>query len=170
MLSAGALIWTSFRPLLRLVICTASGFVITKADIFPAVAARGMGQVILNIAFPCLMFSKIVPAFTSQNVHALGPLVLVAVIYEALGMLLAWIVGQIFWVPHQFRFGILVAGGWANIGDIPTSVIMSITGAAPFQGTTDQTLAVAYISAFILVFLVRTPLILGSRCLDFSHR
>lgn len=154
MLSAGALIWTSFRPLLRLVICTASGFVITKADIFPAVAARGMGQVILNIAFPCLMFSKIVPAFTSQNVHALGPLVLVAVIYEALGMLLAWIVGQIFWVPHQFRFGILVAGGWANIGDIPTSVIMSITGAAPFQGTTDQTLAVAYISAFILVFLV----------------
>lgn len=154
MLSAGALIWTSFRPLLRLVICTASGFVITKADIFPAVAARGTGQVILNIAFPCLMFSKIVPAFTSQNVHALGPLVLVAVIYEALGMLLAWIIGQIFWVPHQFRFGILVAGGWANIGDIPTSVIMSITGAAPFQGTTDQNLAVAYISAFILVFLI----------------
>lgn len=56
------------------VICTASGFVITKADIFPAVAARGAGQVILNIAFPCLMFSKIVPAFTSQNVHALGVL------------------------------------------------------------------------------------------------
>jgi len=35
-----------------------------------------------------------------------------------------------------------------------TSVIMSITGATPFSGTSDQTLAVAYVSAFILVFFV----------------
>lgn len=38
---------------------------------------------------------------------------------------------------------------------IATSVIMSLTGAAPFQGVEDQNLAVAYISAFILVFMVR---------------
>lgn len=31
---------------------------------------------------------------------------------------------------------------------------MSITGAAPFGSEADQTLAVAYISAFILVFMV----------------
>lgn len=31
---------------------------------------------------------------------------------------------------------------------------MSVTGAAPFNGTSDQNLSVAYISAFILVFLV----------------
>lgn len=37
---------------------------------------------------------------------------------------------------------------------IATSVIMSVTGAAPFMGIEDQTLAVAYISAFILVFMV----------------
>lgn len=55
---------------------------------------------------------------------------------------------------NSFRYGVLVAGGWGNYGDIPTSVIMSITGAAPFNGTVDQTLSVAYISAFILVFYV----------------
>ncbi|TFK33761.1 auxin efflux carrier [Crucibulum laeve] len=154
MLSVGALIWVSCRPLIRLVLCVACGFVITKADIFPAVAARGAGQIMLNIALPCLMFSKIVPAFTSQNISALGPLVLVAVLYEAIGIGIAWLVGQLFWVPHRFRYGILVAGGWGNVGDIPTSVIMSITAAAPFNGTSDQNLAVAYISAFILVFMV----------------
>jgi len=83
-----------------------------------------------------------------------GPLVLVAVLYEAIGVAIAWVVKQVFWVPHRFRFGILVAGGWGNYGDIPTSVVMSITGAAPFNGTTDQTLAVAYLSAFVLVFFV----------------
>lgn len=68
------------------------------------------------------MFSKIIPAFTSQNISALGtasprliylprfksrlfpgPLVLVALLYEGIGMILAWMISQIFWVPHRFR-------------------------------------------------------------------
>ena len=102
-------------------------------------------------------------------------------------------VKQFFWVPHRFRHGILVAGGWGNTGDIrehhflhyslllpfpflaitgevltmslfyfailepkkkATSVILSICGSAPFNGTEDQNLSVAYISAFNLVFMV----------------
>lgn len=35
-----------------------------------------------------------------------------------------------------------------------TAVILSIAGSAPFNGTSDQTLAVAYISVFILIFTV----------------
>jgi hypothetical protein len=54
------------------VFCVTCGIVITKADIFPTVAARGAGQIVLNITIPCLMFSKIVPAFSPDNVHALG--------------------------------------------------------------------------------------------------
>ncbi|KDR79028.1 hypothetical protein GALMADRAFT_224281 [Galerina marginata CBS 339.88] len=154
MVSAGTLIWISCRPLLRLIFCVSCGIAITKADIFPAVAAAGAGQVLLNITLPCLMFSKIVPAFTSSNASALGPLILVAVLYEALGALLAYIVKLFFWVPHRFRYGVIVAGGWGNVGDIPTAVILSVTGAPPFQGVDDQNLSVAYISAFILVFMV----------------
>lgn len=33
---------------------------------------------------------------------------------------------------------------------------MSVTGAAPFTPSTDQNLSVAYISTFILVFIVRS--------------
>jgi hypothetical protein len=43
---------------------------------------------------------------------------------------------------------------WFDFANVATSVIMSVTGAAPFNGTSDQNLSVAYISAFILVFLV----------------
>ncbi|KAL1721679.1 auxin efflux carrier [Schizophyllum commune] len=154
MLGAGTLIWISLRPLLRLVITTSFGFAITKADIFPQVASRGAGQIILNITLPCLMFSKIVPAFTPQNIHALGPLVFVAIMYEAMGMAIAAIIRLFFWVPHRFRYGLLVAGGWGNYGDIPTSVIMSICGAAPFNPSTDADLGVAYVAAFILVFMI----------------
>ena len=43
---------------------------------------------------------------------------------------------------------------WFAFANVATAVIMSVTGAAPFNGTSDQNLSVAYISAFILVFLV----------------
>ncbi|KAJ3570852.1 hypothetical protein NP233_g4126 [Leucocoprinus birnbaumii] len=152
--SAGALIWISVRPLIRLAAGVASGYLITKADIFPLVAARGAGQVALNITLPCLLFSKIISAFTTDNIKAFGPLVLVAIIYEVLGTLLAWIIKQFFWVPHRFRYGILVAGGWGNVGDLSTAVLLSLTGSAPFRGPADQNLAVAYISVFMLVFII----------------
>ncbi|KAG1814665.1 uncharacterized protein BJ212DRAFT_1300462 [Suillus subaureus] len=105
-------------------------------------AARGMGLVIINVTTPNLMFSTIVPSFNSSNITELGPLVLVALIYMLIGMTLSWIIKQLFWVPHRFRHGILVAGGWANIGDVPISVALSIMASAPFNGTDDENLAV----------------------------
>lgn len=76
--------------LCRRILCVAFGFAITKADIFPVMASRGAGQIILvrlqsllcniflisfprqQITLPCLMFSKIVPAFSLSNIAALG--------------------------------------------------------------------------------------------------
>ncbi|THV01915.1 hypothetical protein K435DRAFT_654419 [Dendrothele bispora CBS 962.96] len=154
MTTAGALIWISIRPLIRLILCATAGFILTKLDLFPTVAARTLGHILLNVTLPSLMFSKMVPAFNSDNISALGPLVLVALIYEGIGVAMAWVVKQIFWVPHRFRYGILVAGGWGNVGDIPTAVVMSITGSAPFNPDRDQDLSVAYISVFILVYMI----------------
>ncbi|KAG7441091.1 auxin efflux carrier [Guyanagaster necrorhizus] len=170
MVSAGQLIWVSFRPLLRLVLSVLGGFVITKVDIFPAVAARGAGQVALNITMPCLMFSKMVPAFSSSNISVLGPLFAIGAIYQFMGIGLSWLIKQFFWVPHRFRYGMLAAGGWGNYGDIPTAVIMSITGAAPFNGEADQDLAVAYISALILYYMFTFFPLGGNRliALDFK--
>ena len=85
---------------------------------------------------PCLLFSRIVPAFDSQNVKNIGmyfrsddlprltfvrltgPLVVVSLVFGFLGLFIAWIVKKWFWVPHRFRHGILAAGAWGNIGDI----------------------------------------------------
>ncbi|KAF9026943.1 hypothetical protein BDZ89DRAFT_1092331 [Hymenopellis radicata] len=170
MLSVGTLIFVSLRPLIKLLLCVGSGFIVTKADLFPMVAARGAGQIALNITTPCLMFSKIVPAFDSSNIGVLGPLVVIGAIYQALGIVISWGVKQLFWVPHRFRYGILVAGGWGNFGDLPTAVIMSITGPSPFRGKSDQDLAVAYISALVLYYMLTFFPLGGNRliALDFK--
>ncbi len=107
MVSAGTLIWISLRlfsdctsifslgfsPVVLTVLavswCVSCGYAITRADIFPRVAAQGAGQIalvshcdararanlILSIRtsrYHVLMFSKMVPAFTSDNIGALG--------------------------------------------------------------------------------------------------
>ncbi|KAI0043335.1 auxin efflux carrier [Auriscalpium vulgare] len=154
MISAGALIWTSVRPLIRTFLTIGAGFALTKADLFPLEAARGAGQIVLHIFMPCLLFSRIVPAFTPDNVGTLGPVTLVGVLYGVLGILLAFAIKQVFWVPHRFRWGIIVAGGWGNYGDIPTAIALGVTASAPFNGVEDQNLAVAYIAGLLLVFFV----------------
>ncbi|KAF8679847.1 Membrane transport protein [Rhizoctonia solani] len=135
------------------------------ADLFSAAAARGAGQVLLNIFLPSLLFSKIVPGYTVQNIVALGPLILVACIYQLYGLVIAWITRKIFWVPRRFHSGILAAGIWSNWGDLPTAVIMSMTASAPFSPG-DSDVAVAYLSAFILVFFVTLFPFGGSRIIE----
>ncbi len=53
-------------------------------------------------------------------------------------------------LPNAFQFQILDH----LLLSAATAVLLSLTGNAPFQGTQDQNLAVAYISVFILVFTV----------------
>jgi len=40
------------------------------------------------------------------------------------------------------------------LSKIATAVALSVTTSPPFNGTSDQNLSIAYISAFILVFVV----------------
>ncbi|KAG2036431.1 auxin efflux carrier [Suillus americanus] len=164
------LLWVSVQPLIRLFLCVGCGFGVTKAGLLPAMAARGMGQVIINVTTPNLMFSTIIPSFNSSNITELGPLILVALIYMLIGITLSWIIKQLFWVPHRFRHGILVAGGWANIGDVPISVALSVMASAPFNGTDDENLAVSYIAVFLLVWSVTLFPLGGYRCvmMDFD--
>jgi predicted permease len=49
---------------------------------------------------------------------SLGPLIVIAIIYMAIGFALSLFIKQFFWVPYRFRYGILVAGGWASSCDI----------------------------------------------------
>ncbi|EJT98992.1 auxin efflux carrier [Dacryopinax primogenitus] len=168
----GAIIWLAVRPMIRLVASVSFGYLLSKKDLLSAGAARGLGQIILNVTLPCLMLAKLVPAFNSQNVAALGPLVLVALLYQVIGFVFAYVIRIVFYVPPRFQRGILVAGAWSNWGDVPVAVLTSITSQAPFNPSTDSTLAVAYIAPFLLVYTITLFPLGGYRLLlrDFKNQ
>lgn len=61
-----------------------------------------------NVSLPALIFSSIVTAFTPDNISAFGSLAMVAILYQVLGLSLALVVREIFYVPMDFQWGILV--------------------------------------------------------------
>lgn len=48
-----------------------------------------------------------VTAFTPSNIAAAGSLIIVALLYQTVGFVLAWLVREIFYVPVDFQWGIL---------------------------------------------------------------
>ncbi|GAA5859042.1 hypothetical protein JCM8547_003980 [Rhodosporidiobolus lusitaniae] len=146
------LIWISVKPLIRLIIPAAIGYALSRTGLFPAAASRGASQAILNCTLPALLFSKIIPSITPQNASAIGPIFLIGFVYLLLSLLLGVLVRVLCPTPRNFRWGLIAAATWSNWGDLPTSVVQTICASAPFSGTADADLAVAYVSIFILVF------------------
>jgi hypothetical protein len=56
---------------------------------------------------PCLTFSHIIPAFTSQNIVSLASLTVISLVYGLVRAAMAWMIRWFFWVPHQFSYGIV---------------------------------------------------------------
>lgn len=62
-------------------------------------------------------------------------------------------------VPRNFKYGIIAAAGWSNSGDLPTSVVATITLSAPFNGIADSDRSVAYVAS---KFVSSCPLLWAS--------
>ncbi|KAJ3758355.1 auxin efflux carrier [Lentinula raphanica] len=150
--SAGFLIYEGVMPLLKTYITILIGYTIARIGLFPPAASRSSSQLTMNVALPCLIFSNIVPAFTPSNISAIGPLMLLAVIYILVGFVSGLIIREVCFVPRNFWQGIIIATGMSNWGNLPTSVVQSVTAHAPFNGTTDVELAVSFVSIFIMVY------------------
>jgi len=55
-----------------------------------------------------------VTAFTPDNISAFGSLAVVAVLYQAIGAFLAWLIREFFYVPTDFQWGTLVVSTYVQ--------------------------------------------------------
>ncbi|KDQ51714.1 hypothetical protein JAAARDRAFT_62400 [Jaapia argillacea MUCL 33604] len=106
----------------------------------------------MNISLPCLIFSNIVPAFTQSNVSAIGPLMLLAYTYQISGFLMGLLIREMFYVPRNFWQGIVVMCGMSNWGNLPNSIVLTVTQLPPFNSATDPALGVSFVSIFIVSY------------------
>ncbi|WRT69901.1 uncharacterized protein IL334_006892 [Kwoniella shivajii] len=149
--SAGTIIFKAFMPTLKMVLCILLGFFATKKGWLTAAGAKGLGAIVIQITLPALMFSSMVTAFTPENIGAFGPLMVIAIMYQLLGLSFAWVIRELFYVPIDFRWGILVSGLTSNWGNLPTAIVQTMAKEAPFNPAVDVDLGVAYVAIFIFI-------------------
>lgn len=103
------------------------GWFLGKKGLFTAEASKGASQVSMNVSLPALIFANVVPAFTSQNVSALGPLFLTAFSYLGFGFIFGYILREVFYVPRNFWQGIVILCGMSNWGNLRQCLLRAIT-------------------------------------------
>ncbi|GJE87345.1 auxin efflux carrier [Phanerochaete sordida] len=150
--SAGFLIYSGVMPLIKTFISIFCGYFLAKKGLFTPAASKGASQITMNVSLPLLVFANIVPAFTPQNISALGPLFLTAFVYMALGFLGGAVIREVCYVPRNFWQGIIVLTGMSNWGNLPNAVVLSVTQQAPFDPSTDPQLGVSFVSIFIVSY------------------
>jgi auxin efflux carrier family protein len=101
------------------------GYMLAKKDMFPPTASRGASQVTMNISLPALIFANVVPAFTAQNVSAIGPIMLLAFIYIIIGFVFGLLIREVCYVPRNFWQGIIVLCGMSNWGNLRRALHVS---------------------------------------------
>lgn len=81
----------AFVPTLKMALCIAAGFVLTKTGSLPPASTRGISLITLvgckagncadveNLSLPCLVFSSMVQSFTPVTVQAFGPLLMIGI-------------------------------------------------------------------------------------------
>lgn len=155
----GTIVYDGVKPLIRVFITTALGFLLIKRNIVPRDGTNVFSHLIVNVTLPCLLFSKIVPSFTSDNIGALGPIFLVGGVYQILSGFLGLIARSFTPTPRRYRYGLIAAFTFSNWGDLPIGVISSIMTSAPFNAETDEALGIAYVAIFILInYISQFPL------------
>ncbi|GAA5864493.1 hypothetical protein JCM8547_005560 [Rhodosporidiobolus lusitaniae] len=168
----GTIIWSSVKPLIRILIPAGVGFLLQKLGTLPPDGSRTLALVQIRFALPCLLFAKIVPSFTHDNVSAIGPIILCGFFYQAFPGALGIIGRAIAPSPRRFRYGQIAAYTFGNWGDLPFSMVASVAASKPFNGSTDENLGSAFVAIFILVNYISMFPLQGLRLcqLDYTKR
>ncbi|TFK52795.1 auxin efflux carrier [Heliocybe sulcata] len=169
MASAAFLIYSGCMPLIKMFLTIFFGYILARKDLFPPAASRGASQVTMNISLPALIFANIVPAFTPANAAAIGPLLLLAYTYQIIGFIFGYIIREFFYVPRNFWQGIVIMCGMSNWGNLPNSIVTSVTTQAPFDPDTDPQLGVSFVSIFIVSYHITFWVFGGARSLSWDY-
>ncbi|KAA1070418.1 Protein M3 [Puccinia graminis f. sp. tritici] len=165
-LSLSQLVWISIKPLIKVLLPTAVGAAMVRYRKLDQDGLKAAAHIQIYGALPCLMFSNVVPSITAQN----SPRILVCVGFGLLYMLMSYLLSKallmVVPVPNNFRNGFIVAAVWSNWGNIPMSVIQSLTGGPPFGKPEDVEMGVSYASFFVMVYNVMMFVGPGTKMID----
>lgn len=154
-LSLGAAIYIALKPIFKIYTIMLVGYLVAKFDIVSMENAKGISNMVVNAILPCLTFNKIVSNISWRDIKEIGVIILSAFILFVLGATGALFTTFATTVPKKFFWGLIFAGFFPNISDLPIAYIQSMGNGSIFTAEeADKGVAYSCIFLFIQSFLM----------------
>lgn len=146
-----------------------AGLWLARQGVMTPALSKGLSQLSVKLAIPCLLFSSVVPGVSWHVLSYAWPLLLLPAVHLLLGVLLGCLTALIVKPPERFRLGTVAACTFGNTTGIPIvllSVLQQSLGRAVFAELADPLL-------FLSLQLLTYPLLqwtLGLALMSFNRR
>ncbi|CCD26964.1 uncharacterized protein NDAI_0J00720 [Naumovozyma dairenensis CBS 421] len=133
--------------------------------------ARGISNMVVNAILPCLTFNKIVTSISWKDIKEIGVIVLSAILLFSIGGACSMITNYTTPVPKKWFWGLLFAGIFPNISDLPIAYLQSMGNGTIFtEEQSEKGVAFCCIFLFTQSFLMMNFGMWRIVGLDFTER
>ncbi|SCV04645.1 LAMI_0H17788g1_1 [Lachancea mirantina] len=147
-INLGAAIYVAVKPVLKIYVIIAVGYLLARYNIVTVETSRGVSNMVVNAILPCLTFNKIVGNISDKDIKEVGVIVLTALLMFCTGGVVALCTKWATRAPQRWTWGLLFAGIFPNISDLPIAYVQSMNTGSIFS--TDQVnRGVAYCCIFL---------------------
>lgn len=147
-ISLGAIIYVALKPVFKIYAILFIGYLLAKFNVVSVETARGISNMVVNAILPCLVFNKIVGNITARDIKEVGVIVLTGILLFAIGCVCSLIVKVVLPVPKKWTMGLVFAGLFPNISDLPIAYVQSLGSGLVFNSDSVNQ-GVAYCCIFL---------------------
>ncbi|KAH3677615.1 hypothetical protein WICMUC_001718 [Wickerhamomyces mucosus] len=152
-ISLGAVIFTAVKPIIKIYLIIATGFVLAKRNILTVEAARTVSDIVLTTLLPCLIFNKIVSNLQDSDIKNVGIICLTSLIIFGTGGFMSIITKFVTPAPRRWLGGLLAGGIFPNISDIPIAYLQTMDTGIIFDQA-DGEKGIAHVIIFLTMFTI----------------
>ncbi|AGO13722.1 AaceriAGL149Cp [[Ashbya] aceris (nom. inval.)] len=144
----GAAVYIAIKPVLKIYVILLIGYLAARYNILTTEITRGISNLVVNILIPSLTFNKIVQTLSYKDIKTMGVVILTALVLFTIGGICSLIILGITPVPKRWFWGLIFAGIFPNISDLPIAYVQSMQHSGIFS-MDDLNKGVAYICIFL---------------------
>lgn len=144
----GVSIYAAVKPVLKIYVIIFVGYLLARYNLVTVETSRGISNMVVNAILPCLTFNKIVGNISDKDIKEVGVLVLTALLIFTTGGVAAYLTKWATNSPRKWYWGLLFAGVFPNISDLPIAYVQSMSNGSVFT-TSQVDRGVAYCCIFL---------------------
>ncbi|KAI9146384.1 auxin efflux carrier [Paraphysoderma sedebokerense] len=151
------IIWSSAKAILKIGVICAAGASLARRGIMDVRGMKMASKLVLELFFPCLMFSRMINAINPSNAPFLLVLAVTQIFYLTLGHIVGFSLLHFLKekLPPNFRYSVIPAASYGNQSDLVLSIIFTVASQPIFSKNKDPiSEGVAYVSIFMALFNV----------------